>query len=126
MGYAVFHISEDASQAGTGLTLAEAFARMMGLAHSDYIFHRIDGVMHLTLHHLDGVPDEYRDDPEKRARYFPEHQSTLVDDAMARAEIMRKVVCAGLKGYLAVPDNYPLPSRLVQPELSFIEHRAAL
>jgi len=52
MGYAVFHISND-QHAGIGLTLAEAFTRIMALSHCDYIFHRIDGVMHLDLHHRD-------------------------------------------------------------------------
>ena len=125
MGYAVFHITEDERRAGTGLTLTEAFTRMMALAHCDYIFHRVGGVMHLELHHWDIVPDAYRDDPELRDRYFPEHESRLVDNAMARVEIMRKVVCTGFKGYLAVRDNRSFASRISENDLRTIEHASA-
>jgi hypothetical protein len=123
LGYAVFHISDD-EHAGIGLTLAEAFTRMMALSHCDYIFHRIDSVMHLDLHHRDPVPECFGgDEHELRARYYPDYQSHLVDDAMARAEIMRKFVLAGFKGYHVVRDNYPSFGAL--SELSLRETKRA-
>ena len=107
MGYMVLTLPDGDGHLGSGLTLSEAFHRVMAFAHCEYIFHRIDGVMHLSLHHVDGVPDEWRDDPELRAHYFPAYQSNLVDDAMARTAIMRNLLHTGFKGYYVVRDNYP-------------------
>jgi len=105
-GYALFALADEDGFYGGGLTLTEAFTRMMAFAECDFLFHRIDGVMHLTLHHREELPDEYRHHPELRAHYFPEHQSKLVDDAMARAEIMRKFLTTGFKGYHIVTEAY--------------------
>lgn len=98
MGYMVLTLPDGDGHLGSGLTLSKAFHRVMAFAHCEYIFHRIDGVMHLSLHHIDGVPDEWRDDPELRAHYFPAYQSNLVDDAMARTAIMRNLLHTGFKG----------------------------
>ena len=126
MGYAVFHISND-QHAGIGLTLAEAFTRIMALSHCDYIFHRIDRVMHLDLHHTDPVPECFGDNEhELRARYYPHYESRLVDDAMARAEIMRKFVLAGFMGYHVVRDNYPSFGTLSEWALREIERANAV
>jgi hypothetical protein len=125
MGYAVFHISDE-EHAGIGLTLAEAFTRIMALSHCDYIFHRIDGVMHLDVHHRDPVLEFFGcDEHELRARYYPDYQSRLVDDAMARAEIMRKFVIAGFKGYHVVRDNYPSFGALSERSLREIKRASA-
>ena len=102
-GYAVFSLADDEGHYGSGLTLTEAFTRMMAFAECDFLFHRVDGVMHLTLHHREELPEEYRRDPALQAHYFPEHRSTLAD-AMARAEIMRKFLNTGFKGYHIVTD----------------------
>jgi len=81
--------------------------------------------MYLTLHHLDGVSEEYGSDPDYRARYFPEHQSALVDDGTARADIMRKALSTGMKGYVAIRDNYSRSYAhevLREPDLARVEH----
>ena len=105
-GYAVSSLADDEGHYGTGLTLNEAFTRMMAFAECDFLFHRIGGVMHLTRHHREELPEEYANDTTLRAHYFPEHQSHLIDDAMARAEIMRKFLNTGFKGYHIVTDTY--------------------
>ena len=121
MLYAVFHIS-DPSQTGLGLSLVEAFTRVMALAECDYIFHRVDGVMHLDLHHRDTVPDCEYHDAELRKRYYPHYHSMLVDDAMARADIMRMFVLAGFKGYHAVAQFDGPRGTLSDRALCEIEH----
>ena len=94
----------------------------MALAECDYIFHRVDGVMHLELHHRDSVPECHYDDAELRARYYPEYRSMLVDDTMARADIMRKFVLAGFKGYHAVTQFDVPRGALSDRALREIEH----
>jgi len=120
MFYAVFHSSDD-TQPGLGLSLVEAFTRVMVLAECDYIFHRVDGVMHLELQHWESVP-ECHNDAELQARYYPEYCSMLVDDAMARADIMRKLVLAGFKGYHAVTQFDGPRGALSDRALREIEH----
>ena len=126
MGYMVVTIAGGDGHLGAGLKLAEAFNRIMAFAHCDYIFHRIGGVMHLSLHHIDGVPDGcHDDDPELRTHYFPRYQSNLVDDGMARAEIMRMLVYTGFKGHYAMRDDQsPFPNRggLNERGYRLIEH----
>jgi hypothetical protein len=123
VSYAVFHISDD-SQTGWGLSLVEAFTRVMALAECDYIFHRVDGVMHLELHHRDPVPECecQQDDAELRTRYYPDHRSMLVDDAMARADIMRQFLLAGFKGYHVVNQFDGARGTLNAAVLREIEH----
>lgn len=74
-----------------GLTLHEAFTRVMALAGRDYMFFRTGWVMHLAS-------------PQKRAGE-PEFESSLSIDSHARADIMRQVCDHGLGLFRMVPDE---------------------
>jgi hypothetical protein len=74
-----------------GLTLAEAFARLMALAERDYMFFRTRWVMLLVS--------------PKKPSLEPEFESPLAIDAQARAAIMRQVCENGLGIFRLVPDE---------------------
>ena len=98
MGYTVYSLTDEDGAQASGLTLSEAFARMMALAQCDYAFGRFSGDVHLTLRPAD-APDSFPAEPP------PECRSKLMDDAMARAEIMRRVLKNGYGGYRIVTDE---------------------
>jgi len=76
-----------------GLTLLEAFTRLMAVAGRDYMFFRTGAwVMHLTT---PGKP------PGE-----PVFESTLAVDAQARAEIMRQVCDHGLGLFQMIPQEH--------------------
>jgi hypothetical protein len=66
----------------SGLTLLEAFTRLMAVAGRDYMFFRTGWVMHIVC-------------PEKPTGE-PEFESSLAVDAQSRAAIMRQVCEHGL------------------------------
>jgi hypothetical protein len=75
-----------------GLTLREAFTRLMAIAERDYMFFRTGAwVMHLTTTHK--PPGE------------PEFESTLSVDSQARDAIMRQVCEYGLGLFRMVTDE---------------------
>src|ERR1700744_2406146 len=75
-----------------GLTLLEAFTRLMAIAERDYMFFRTGGwVMHLVSPNK--VPGE------------PDFESSLSIDAQARAAIMRQVCDHGLGLFRMIPDE---------------------
>ncbi|HEY1749596.1 MAG TPA: hypothetical protein VGG11_22905 [Xanthobacteraceae bacterium] len=94
MGYTVV---DDEGAQGSGLTLAEAFARMMAFARCDYAFGRTNGDMHLSLTQSDDAPSETGPPPAL--------QSKLLDDVRARAEIMRRFLKHGFNGYRIMTDE---------------------
>src|ERR1700683_299814 len=57
MGYTVVSAADDEGAQGSGLTLAEAFTRMMAFARCDYAFGRSNGDMHLSLAQSDDAPE---------------------------------------------------------------------
>jgi hypothetical protein len=106
-----------APESGTiapGLTLTEAFTRLMAVAERDYMFFRTCWVMHLVS-------------PKKPAGE-PEFESPLAVDGQARAAIMRQVCEHGLGLFRMVTDEQffqesaahewivLLPSRFRTPE----------
>ena len=99
MGYTVFSITGDDGEHGSGLTLSEAFARLMAFARCDYAFGRFNGDMHLSLTQTDDVSGGYETEPP------PALRSKLLDDHGARAEIMRRFVNRDLNGYRIVTDE---------------------
>jgi hypothetical protein len=105
MGYTVYSLADEDRHQGSGMSLAEAFAKMMALAHCNYAFGRIDGDLHLTVTPLDDVPEEYLHDPAIRARMFPEYRSKYLDDEIARNDLMRRFLKHGLGGYHIVSDE---------------------
>src|SRR5665213_1012829 len=74
VAYTVYSLADEDRQQGSGMTLAEAFAKMMALAHCNYAFGRFEGDMRLTVTPLDDVPEEFLHDPAIRARMFPEYR----------------------------------------------------
>jgi hypothetical protein len=74
-----------------GLTLLEAFTRLMAMAGRDYVFFRTGWVMHMVS--------------PKKPEGEPEFESPLAVDAQARAAIMRQVCEHGLGLFRVVPDE---------------------
>lgn len=74
-----------------GLTVQEAFTRIMALEGLDYSFTRTGRVMHLLL--SKAVPDA------------PEFLSAIAVDALARNAIMAQVCCHGFGQYRVIPDE---------------------
>ena len=105
MGYTVFSPTDYEGAHGSGLTLPEAFARMMALAHCNYAFGRFEGDLRLTVTPMGDVPEEYLTDPAIRARMFPEYRSKFQDDEIARNDLMRRFLKHGLGGYHVVSDE---------------------
>jgi hypothetical protein len=99
MGYTVVSMMDDEGAQGSGLTLAEAFTRMMAFARCDYAFGRSHGDMHLSLTQLADAPEGYGTEPP------PALRSKLLDDVRARAEIMRRFVNHGVNGYRIMSDQ---------------------
>jgi hypothetical protein len=98
MAYTVYSPMDEEGAQASGLNLSEAFARVMALARCDYAFGRFQGDMHLTLTPSDAADDVAMETP-------PACRSKLMDDAMARAEIMRRFIKQGMGGYRIVTDE---------------------
>jgi|ERR1700679_1051145 len=105
MGYTVFSLGDDDGHLGTGLSLTEAFARMMAFARCDYTFGREQGDMRLQLKPLEDEPEEYFANPATRERFVPEHRSKLPDDNEAREELMLRLLKRGVRGIRIVTDE---------------------
>jgi hypothetical protein len=96
MGYTVV---DDEGAQGSGLTLSEAFARMMAFARCDYGFGRFNGDMVLTITQTDDAPDGCETEQP------PALRSKLLDNDKARAEIMRRFLKHGINGYRIMTDE---------------------
>jgi hypothetical protein len=99
MGFTVFSVADDEGARGSGLTLSEAFARMMAFAQCEYAFGRLNGDMHLTVTHADDVSGSEQSEPP------PQCRSKLLNDEQARAEIMRRFLRHGVNGYRITTDD---------------------
>lgn len=95
MSYTVISVDDDNGHLGSGLTLTEAFVRLMALAYCDYLFHRVNRVMYIEIEHHD----------QTRDAYIQQYKSHLADDAMARMAIMRDFVRAGFGSFCVVTDE---------------------
>ncbi len=88
-----------------GLTLDEAFARLMAWAELDYVFSRIEGIMLLQLVPTRSFPDLALLDPDRVAdrqvlrAQFPLYQSEKLSDRDARRDLMLQAIRAGQRGY---------------------------
>jgi hypothetical protein len=80
--YTLRHIPAERRTDARGLTLDEAFVRMMALADRQYMFTRTGWVMHLLM--------------TNRAIDEPEFTSHATNGAVARQEIKRQVCRHGL------------------------------
>jgi hypothetical protein len=99
MGFTVVSMVGDEGALGSGMTLAEAFTRMMVFARCEYAFGRFNGDMRLSLTQADDASDGYETEPP------PALRSKLLDDQRARAEIMRRFVNRDLNGYRILTDE---------------------
>jgi hypothetical protein len=92
-------------QDARGLTLEEAFARLMAWAAVDYVFSRIDGTMLLQLVPTRSFSDFALLDPERtRDRQSlralcPLFQSEFRDNDAARRDLMLQAMKADRHGY---------------------------
>jgi len=99
MSYTVVSVADEEGAQGSGLTLTEAFTRMMAFARCDYAFGRSHGDMHLSLTQSADAPEGYDTEPP------PALRSKQLDDVKARAEIMRRFVNHGVNGYRIMTDQ---------------------
>jgi hypothetical protein len=90
---------------GPGLTLQEAFTRLMAIAGRDYMFFRTGAwVMHLVS-------------PEKGPGEA-DFESSLSIDSHARADIMRQVCDHGLSLFRMVPDEQYQQERIARDRVA--------
>jgi hypothetical protein len=102
--YTVYRFADGAIQAKSGcLKVPEAFAKMMALAGTEYVFRRYSGTMRLDLirtRPVQDMPFLYRDLDLCRAT-FPLFESSLPDDESARADLMEQALRHGRDGVVA-------------------------
>jgi len=98
MGFTVYSPTDEDGAQASGLTLTEAFARMMALARVDYAFGKFNGEMLLTLTPAD-APDSFPTEPPPACR------SKQLDPEKARFEIMRRFLKHGFGGYRIMTDE---------------------
>lgn len=98
MGFTVFSPADEDGAQASGLTLTEAFARMMALSKCDYSFGRFNGDYVLTLTPAD-APESFPTEPPPACR------SKQLDPDKARMEIMRRFLKHGMGGYRIVTDE---------------------
>lgn len=104
--YTVLSLENDADHHGAGLSVDEAFARIMALTETDYVFARDHGVMRLFLTNGElrkGEPFDY--DQEFERLQNPDYRSPNTDDGAARQDIMLQAISGGRDGYFAVSDE---------------------
>lgn len=94
-----------------GLTLEEAFARMMAWAGQDYIFTRVDGVMLLQIIRTRSFSDFALLDPKREQdrrdlrAMCPLFESEEIDDRGARRDLMLQAIANNLHGYRVAEDE---------------------
>jgi len=104
--YIVLSVEDEVEYRGTGLSVDEAFAQIMALTDTDYVFARDRGVMRLFLINREMRKGEpIIDDPEIERLQNPDYRSPNPDDNAARRDIMLQAVCSGRDGYFAVSDE---------------------
>ena len=88
-----------------GLTLEEAFVRLMAWAETDYVFSRIEGIMLLQLLPTRSFSELTLLDPDRAAdrrslrALCPLYQSEKRDDCEARRDLMLQAVATAQRGY---------------------------
>jgi hypothetical protein len=104
-------IGPDFEDMARGLTLEEAFARMMALAGTEYIFSRHKGQMRLHLTRTRPFMDLPFFDPDKAGdrellrSMWPLYQTDNPDDAEARRELMLQAVKHGRDNYFVQEES---------------------
>jgi hypothetical protein len=104
-------IGPDFEDMAHGLSLEEAFARMMALAGSEYHFARHKGTMRLHLTRNCRFMDMPFLDPDKPGdrellrSMWPLYRSDNPDDAGARRELMLQAIKHGRDNYFASEES---------------------
>ena len=104
--YTVLSLEDEAEHHGTGLSVDEAFAFIMALTETEYVFARDHGVMRLFLTNREirkGEP--FDDDSDFERRQNPDYRSPHPDDSVARQDIMLQAISGGRDGYFAMSDE---------------------
>lgn len=105
MRYTVFDLEEDWGNEAPGLTLEEAFARLMALAGCDYSIARDGGEMRLLFQRRQPQPEIGFADAEWMDFMNPDFRSAVVDDNEARRNVMEQMIEHGFGNYRVVPDE---------------------
>ncbi len=104
--YTVGSLEDAVQHHGAGLSVDEAFVRIMALTETEYVFARDDGVMRLFLTNREARKGEpFSDDPEFERLQNPDFRSPNPDDSTARQDIMLQAISGGRDGYFAVSDK---------------------
>jgi len=104
--YTIVFLEDDSGHNGTGLSVDEAFARIMALTETEYVFARDHGVMRLFLtNHEARKGEPFDDDSEFGRLQNPDYRSPNPNDSAARYEIMLQAISGGRDGYFAVSDE---------------------
>lgn len=106
--YTVLSLADDMGHYGSGLTLDEAFVRLMALAETDYRFERDGEVMRLTLapRLAPQAVAIVASNPQLAALMNLEYLSRMPGDEDARTHLKLQAVKGGMKQYIAVTDEY--------------------
>jgi hypothetical protein len=105
MRYTVFDMQEDWGNEAPGLTLEEAFARLMALAGCDYSFARDGAEMRLLFQCRQSQPEIGFPDDEWMDFMNPDFRSAVADDTEARRSIMEQMIDNGLGHYCVMSDD---------------------
>jgi hypothetical protein len=105
MRYTVFDLEEDWGNDAPGLTLEEAFARLMALAECDYSFARDGAEMRLLFQRRQPQPEIGFASDDWTDFMNPDFRSAVADDNEARRSIMEQMIDHGLGHYCVVPDE---------------------
>ena len=104
--YTVLFLEDDDGHHGAGLSVDEAFACIMALTETEYVFARDHGIMRLFLtNHEVRKGEPFDDDSDFARRQNPDYRSPHPDDSAARQDIMLQAISGGRDGYFAVSDE---------------------
>jgi hypothetical protein len=117
MRYTVFDLTEDWGHEAPGLSLEEAFARLMVLAGCDYSFARDGTEMRLLFQRRQPRPEIGFASDEWMEFMNPDFRSAVVDDEEARRSIMEQTIEHGIGPFRAMPDEeyQALMDKCLQP-----------
>src|ERR1700722_15874512 len=105
MRYTVFDLTEDWGHEAPGLSLEEAFARLMAVAGCDYSFARDGSEMRLLFQRRQPLPEIGFASDEWMEFMNPDFRSAITNDEEARRSIMEQMIEHGLGTYRAIPDE---------------------
>ena len=105
MRYTVFDLEEDWGNEASGLSLEEAFVRLMVLTGCDYSFARDGAEMRLLFQRRKPQPVIGFASDEWTEFMNPDFRSAISNDEEARRSIMEQMIEHGLGHYCVMPDD---------------------